>query len=251
MAHELIYESVNVGVAYGKLSMAEGPVYFPDVCCDCLQPTDIRYTVRGNRLRHRDLAGIVVAGAMGTNDYFEMKVPVCNRCWRAYLKRRQSWFWLGPFAGAALMLAFPSLLIFQGGKAFSEGWPACGILLFAGLIGGMFASSRMADWFAKPPAIVRLNRYFCRITIRFRNPAYIEPFLAAQAEVPQPGQREAAAPVSPAWFYLQDGNTVGPFSFQEIKRMVAEGELQPQTMVWTESQPDWLWAEKVPGLFKA
>jgi hypothetical protein len=121
--------------------------------------------------------------------------------------------------------------------------------MFVGLVGGLFISGRMADWFAKPPATVRLNRILGRITLRFRNPAYTEPFLAAQAEVSQRQERESRAPASPPWYYLQDGNSVGPFSFQDIQRMAADGTLQPQTMVWTESQPNWLLAERVPGLF--
>jgi hypothetical protein len=61
----LPYESAGNGLAYQRLRLADGPVYFPDLCCDCLQPTDIRYTVRGNRLRSHTLEGAAIAGAMG------------------------------------------------------------------------------------------------------------------------------------------------------------------------------------------
>ena len=48
------------------------------------------------------MTSALLAVAMEAKDHFEMKVPLCNRCWRASARRRNSFYWKGPAIGAVL-----------------------------------------------------------------------------------------------------------------------------------------------------
>ncbi len=66
-----------------------------------------------------------------------------------------------------------------------------------------------------------------------------------------PAQQRAAPPPPPVehvWHVAEGGRTKGPFSKARLGRMVADGEVQRGTHVWTQGQDGWLTADEVPEL---
>ncbi len=56
-------------------------------------------------------------------------------------------------------------------------------------------------------------------------------------------------PTPEQWFVARDGNQQGPFSSDDLRRMVAAGQLAPTDMVWKEGLKDWAPASALRGLF--
>jgi pSer/pThr/pTyr-binding forkhead associated (FHA) protein len=65
---------------------------------------------------------------------------------------------------------------------------------------------------------------------------------AAEPEAPAPD----AGPSS--WYYVRDGQRVGPVSEPELQQLMNEGELGPQSYIRRESMVDWQRAADVPEL---
>ena len=54
------------------------------------------------------------------------------------------------------------------------------------------------------------------------------------------------------WFYIADGQRVGPVDEDELRRLAREGRISPATLVWNASMgEEWAPASTVPGLFAA
>ncbi len=51
------------------------------------------------------------------------------------------------------------------------------------------------------------------------------------------------------WYYVIDGERLGPVEKQELKELADDGLLQPTDLVWTEGMADWKPASEVRGLF--
>ncbi|MEL6641782.1 MAG: SPFH domain-containing protein [Pseudomonadota bacterium] len=71
------------------------------------------------------------------------------------------------------------------------------------------------------------------------------------------GQAPQAAPMAPppppppaehTWHIAESGNVTGPFSTADMGRMVTEGKVSRDTMVWTQGQDGWKKAEDVEDL---
>jgi hypothetical protein len=52
-----------------------------------------------------------------------------------------------------------------------------------------------------------------------------------------------------AWFYKELGKERGPVSFETLAQLAADNEIGPETRVRKGSSPDWVIADKIPGLF--
>ena len=50
------------------------------------------------------------------------------------------------------------------------------------------------------------------------------------------------------WFYSHDGERHGPVPVEQIKEMVAGGQLRPDDLVWQTGMESWTAVSKVPGL---
>ncbi len=50
------------------------------------------------------------------------------------------------------------------------------------------------------------------------------------------------------WYYAQSGQQQGPISDEQIKRMVQDGSLGKEDLVWREGMASWQPAGEVPGL---
>jgi hypothetical protein len=63
------------------------------------------------------------------------------------------------------------------------------------------------------------------------------------------GKEQGASPASPEppmppacqidWYYVGDGQTVGPVPEEQLRQWLAEGRLPPETQVWNASMTDW------------
>lgn len=53
------------------------------------------------------------------------------------------------------------------------------------------------------------------------------------------------------FFYAMiEGNQAGPFSEQELSRLIAEKKIVNETYIWMPSLPDWKMAEQIPEVLK-
>jgi hypothetical protein len=50
------------------------------------------------------------------------------------------------------------------------------------------------------------------------------------------------------WYHLQGEDQHGPITLDEIRRLVVDGQVAPDTFVWADGMPDWLPARQVPAL---
>ncbi|MBP3957948.1 DUF4339 domain-containing protein [Gemmata sp. G18] len=53
------------------------------------------------------------------------------------------------------------------------------------------------------------------------------------------------------WYYVVNGDRVGPVTFAELKAVAGAGKLGPADLVWQEGAPDWVAARTVAGLLSA
>lgn len=51
------------------------------------------------------------------------------------------------------------------------------------------------------------------------------------------------------WFYSVGDTRQGPVTEDDLKRLVADGRLNPADLVWRDGMPDWVEARTVPALF--
>jgi hypothetical protein len=53
------------------------------------------------------------------------------------------------------------------------------------------------------------------------------------------------------WFYAANGQQQGPFGDTQIRDLISNGTVRPDTLVWTEGMAGWQKAMEVPGLMPA
>jgi hypothetical protein len=64
--------------------------------------------------------------------------------------------------------------------------------------------------------------------------------------MPLPGGPPPLQPAAaPTWFYDQGGQPVGPLSAGEVQRLIALGQLRPDSSVWRDGMAEWLPANRV------
>lgn len=52
-----------------------------------------------------------------------------------------------------------------------------------------------------------------------------------------------------SWYYSQNRQRIGPFSWPQLQQLAAQGQLKPENMVLQEGAQKWQEARSVPGLF--
>jgi len=50
------------------------------------------------------------------------------------------------------------------------------------------------------------------------------------------------------WFHLVGGARTGPVALDEMRELVLEGSLEPDSWVWADGMPDWMRVSDVPAL---
>ena len=66
---------------------------------------------------------------------------------------------------------------------------------------------------------------------------------------PVVGAPQVQAPASqPQWYYANQGQQSGPISDSDLARLVANGEVLSETLVWREGMQEWLPVHSIPGL---
>jgi hypothetical protein len=63
------------------------------------------------------------------------------------------------------------------------------------------------------------------------------------------GPTSSAGELRPArWFHLVGGERRGPVGLDEMRELVLEGSLGPQSWVWADGMDDWMHVHDVPAL---
>ena len=73
----------------------------------------------------------------------------------------------------------------------------------------------------------------------------------AIADMQVPGAMNPMQKAQPQFYYAMiDGNQAGPFSEQELSRLIAEKKVVKETYIWKPGLPKWEIAEKLPEILK-
>lgn len=71
------------------------------------------------------------------------------------------------------------------------------------------------------------------------------------ANMSTPGVRNPVEKVEQKFFYaIIDNRQSGPFSEQELARLISEKKISKETYIWTPSLPDWKIAQDIPEVLK-
>ena len=66
-----------------------------------------------------------------------------------------------------------------------------------------------------------------------------------------PGSMNLMQTAAPQFYYaIIEGNQAGPFSEQELSRLIAEKKIVKETFIWKPGLPKWERAEKIPEILK-
>jgi hypothetical protein len=69
---------------------------------------------------------------------------------------------------------------------------------------------------------------------------------AAQPMAELAPPRSPSAP--PQYYYAEDGEPVGPITFDELKAKIAAGLIKADTPVWKAGTPSWVAARRLPEI---
>ena len=66
-----------------------------------------------------------------------------------------------------------------------------------------------------------------------------------------PGSMNPTETAAPHFYYaMVDGNQAGPFSEQELSRLIAEKKIVKETYIWKPGLLNWKMAEQIPEVLK-
>ena len=66
-----------------------------------------------------------------------------------------------------------------------------------------------------------------------------------------PGAGNPLRPSASQFYYaIIEGNTAGPFSTQELTRLIIDKKISRETYLWKPGMPQWETAEKLPEILK-
>lgn len=65
-----------------------------------------------------------------------------------------------------------------------------------------------------------------------------------------PGSMNPIQSVAPFYYVMIDGNQAGPFSEQEISRLISEKKIAKETFIWKPGLVQWEIAEKLPEILR-
>lgn len=65
---------------------------------------------------------------------------------------------------------------------------------------------------------------------------------------PEPAAAPPPPPAAATWYAVEDGQRVGPWSYETIADAARDGRVTPETLVWTERLTDWAPASEVEEL---
>ena len=72
---------------------------------------------------------------------------------------------------------------------------------------------------------------------------------AAQLDQAKTAAGSASPPqADQEWYYEKNGAEIGPVDYAMLQQMIAMGQLEPDTQVWTKGMAEWVVAGQVPGL---
>ena len=75
------------------------------------------------------------------------------------------------------------------------------------------------------------------------------PSTVAAFPIPAPSAVADVPVADDRWYYEHEGERCEPVSFQELQRVAASGQVQPDNLVWKRGMAEWTPAGQVDGLF--
>jgi len=123
----------------------------PDQCCSCLQPT---------------------TASQGFRPHIRLRIPFCRSCQRRLLKRTVLLIIAGIVAGGLI----PAVLV---ALATNGNDPATAFAAAAGLVAGGLIGLWLRNALYRPVSYSRFDEQRNTLRFRFRNPAYMDSFAAA------------------------------------------------------------------------
>ncbi|MSR60321.1 MAG: DUF4339 domain-containing protein [Planctomycetaceae bacterium] len=73
----------------------------------------------------------------------------------------------------------------------------------------------------------------------------------AEEYAPVESGPDQTGPAEPLWSYARNMQEMGPVSFSQLQLLAVTGKLLVDDPVWTDGMPEWIAAQRVPGLFAA
>jgi len=74
---------------------------------------------------------------------------------------------------------------------------------------------------------------------------------SAMTNMQVPGSMNSLQTSAPQFYYaIIEGNQAGPFSEQELSRLITEKKVIKETYIWKPGMPTWVFAEKLPEILK-
>jgi hypothetical protein len=74
---------------------------------------------------------------------------------------------------------------------------------------------------------------------------------SAMSNMHVPGSMNSLQPTAPQFYYaIIEGSQAGPFTEQELSRLIAEKKVVKETYIWKPGLPNWEIAEKLPEILK-
>lgn len=74
---------------------------------------------------------------------------------------------------------------------------------------------------------------------------------SAMTNMHVPGSMNTMQTAAPQFYYVMiEGKQAGPFSEQELSRLIAEKKIVKETYIWKPGLPKWEIAEKLPEILK-
>ncbi len=74
---------------------------------------------------------------------------------------------------------------------------------------------------------------------------------SAMSNMQIPGSMNPMQTTAPQFYYaMLDGNQAGPFSEQELSRLIADKKIVKETYIWKPGLSNWVIAEKLPDVLK-
>jgi len=72
----------------------------------------------------------------------------------------------------------------------------------------------------------------------------------AMSQMHIPGSMNQTLPVATSYYAMIDGLQTGPFSEQELTRLITEKKISKETYIWKPGMTKWELAERLPDVLK-
>ena len=250
--------------AYERIELNSSLLILPGICCCCITPTEGRWRFQSGYSWINTIQSAAFSSSDAMTPRLILEFPLCPACLKSYRSRKHWRGWIGHAEIILTAAVIVGLIIWKGRlEIYGQYVTQAGTLLVA------FVLLMLSNWhhlnraavkrWIKPPVILSVRPLRQTFVVRFWNADFISPFLRAQQVKPLQlldksklgPEPRTILPTGPRiWYCQEQGQRIGPFSFTQLKDMIAGGILRETDWVSTHSVQDWVAAGSVPGLFK-